>query len=421
MSWVRRQSSGRADYLFFLFLIPAAASLGHYVAPDRAALFGQDFGIVAGGLLSLAAGLTWLFFRGQESWPWPVRIFLMLLLVTWVYQILRMRSDEMAFNYGALIVPVAVSMIWLKSVCRNSLQRSLLILGYSLAAIAVVSFILGEAGFFPSGFNVSDGAGATRFTWLDALGIETRWGGPWTSVNRASAIGGLLLVIGAVQQRWHRILLMTVGAAVLMLGGSRAALMAAGVSLLILLLTQSPINNLRHRLLIRVVATAGLVALLVAYIAIFDPTLALRTPVWSYFLDLVPQAGLFGVVDAEINTYVNEVAGKTGLIAHTDPHNIYLDWLVRYGWLMVGLSLGLLSIAGYLATKAAVRGTAAPIAVLAYILIYGLADTILSWIYWSAFLVAIVWSVLFAARVFQASQTPRSSERADRATLAADT
>lgn len=358
--------------------------------------FGQDFGIVGGVAVGLVAFLAWLFFRGQDPWSWVVRLFLFLLLTLWIYQILRMRSDQMGFNYTAFIVPLAVTMIWLKSVGRLDLKLALLVLGYSLSVIAMISYALGEVGLLASGFNVSDGQQLTRFFWLEVLGIETRWGGPWTSVNRASSIGGLLLVIGVVQRSWHRIFLMSVGAAVLMLGGSRAALMAAGLALLIVLLSQGRINDMRHKALIRVVAVLGLVLLFIAYIALFDPTLALRTPIWAYFVDLVPRSGLFGVGDSGINEYVNYLSQDPTFYAHTDPHNIYIDWLVRYGWLMLGLSLGTLTIAVVVAARAMVKGIAAPMALLAYVLTYGVADTILSWIYWSAFLVVVLWSVLYA-------------------------
>lgn len=399
------RAQGRAVYLLLLFLVPATASFGHYVAPGRPVIFGQDFGIVAGGLCALAAVLPWLVFRGRRPWPVPVHVFLFLVLILWMYQILRMRSDAMAFNYMAFIVPLAIAMIWLKSVGRLDLKLALLVLGYSLVAIAVLSLIAGETGLLPSGFDVSDGGGQTRFFWLDALGIETRWGGPWTSVNRASAMGGLLLVIGALQRSWHRVILMSIGAGVLMLGGSRAALMAAVVALLIVLLTQGRINDMRHKTVIRVGTVCGLVFLFVLYITFFDPTLALRTPIWSYFLDFVPRSGLFGVGESGVNEYVSSLSQDPDFLAHTDPHNIYLDWLVRYGWLMLGLSMAALAVAVGVAAKALSRGIAAPMALLSYVVIYGIADTILSWIYWSAFLAVVVWGVLFAA---VSTQVPRS-------------
>ena len=404
MSWVRRYSSGRAHYLFLLFLVPAVATFGHYITPEKPVLFGQDLGIVAGLLLAVAGILTWFFFRGKEPRSWRVSTFFILLLITWVYQVLRMRSGEMGFNYTAFIVPVAVVMMWIKPIGRTSLEAALLVLGYSLAVIAVISFVFGEAGFLPSGFNVSDGEGLTRFMWLDVLGIETRWGGAWTSVNRASAAGGLLLVIGAVQRRWHRVVLMSVGAAVLMLGGSRAALMAAGLSLLIIVLTQGPIHQLRHRTIIRIGAIVGLVVLFISYITLFDPTLALRTPIWSYFLDLVPRSGLFGVGDAGVSEYVAFLsANDPDFLAHTDPHNIFLDWLVRYGWVMIALSLAILGMAAVMAVKALLKGVAAPAALLAYVVIYGSADTILSWIYWTPFLIVVIWSFLYATSVLDES------------------
>ena len=412
MSWVHRHLIRRANYLFLLFLIPAAATFGHYIAPGKSLIIGQDLGIIAGLLLAFAAIVAWFFYLKEGLWSGKVNTFFMLLIITWVYQILRMRSGEMGFNYTAFIVPVAIVMMWIKPIGRISLETAVLILGYSLAVIAVISFIFGEAGLLASGFNVSDGRGPTRFMWLDALGIETRWGGPWASVNRASAAGGLLLVIGAVQRRWHRIILMLVGSSVVMLGGSRAALMAAGFALVIVVLTQGSIQQMQHRTFIRIGVTVGLIALFVTYISLFDPTLALRTPIWAYFLDLVPSSGLFGVGDSGVNSYVAFLsANDPNFLAHTDPHNVFLDWLVRYGWVMLTLSLAILGMATFMAVKALLKGVAAPAALLAYLVIYGSADTILSWIYWTPFLIVVIWSFLYAASVLVESDA-NSTENA---------
>ena len=390
----------RISYLYLLVVIPAVVTFGHYLSPQQPVLAGQDLGIVAGGIALLIAIGVWFTCASQGTWSLLVRFFFVLLLVTWLYQILRMRADSMGFNYTAFIVPVAVILILLKRTRAFVLNKALLILGSSLAFIALASFIFGSFGLVPNGFDASDAGGPPRYSWLEWLGVESRWGGPWGSVNRASAMGGIVVLIGALQRGWSRIALMFIGIAAVLLGGSRAALIAAFVGLFVIILFHERIRRSGHARAIQLSAVGILVVSVVGYIVVFDPSLALRTPIWKYFLDLVPRSGLFGVGDSGVNEYVSFLsANDPDFLAHTDPHNIFFDWLVRYGWVMIALSLVILGMTAFVAIKALLKGAAAPAALLAYVVIYGSADTIVSWIYWTPFLIVVIWSFLFATSV----------------------
>lgn len=400
----RQRGRWRVSYLYLLVAIPAVVTFGHYLTPHKPVLAGQDLGIVAGGIAIAIAIGVWLTCASEGTWSLLVRVFLILILVTWLYQILRMRAESMGFNYTAFIVPAAVILILLKRTRVGVLNRALLILGYALAFIALASFIFGSFGLVPSGFDVSDAGGPPRYSWLEWVGIESRWGGPWGSVNRASAMGGIIVLVGALQRGWPRILLMFIGIASVLLGGSRAALIAAFVGVFVIILFQDRIRKSRHARVIQLSAIGVFVASVVSYIVIFDSSLALRTPIWSYFLDLVPGSGLFGVGDSGVNEYVADLSAKDpDFLAHTDPHNILLDWLVRYGWVMVALSLAILGMAAFMAIKALIKGVAAPAALLAYVVVYGSADTIVSWVYWTPFLIVVIWIFLYAVSVLSES------------------
>jgi len=385
-------------------------TFGHYLSPEATVFMGHNLGILGGGLVAVFAGLTWIRYQSESIWPRATVLFIFLTIVAWTYQIIRMYEDKDAFNFTVLITPAALLLILLKPVSRADLKVALLFLAYSLASIGLLSLVLGEVGVIPSGFNASDAGGQTRFAPLGFLGIETRWGGPWGSVNRASPMGGLILIIGAVHRGWHRVALMAAGLIILILGGSRTSLFAVLAALMVVFLTVGGISRLRYRNYIRAFAIGLFSALAFAYVWVFDPTLALRTPIWSYFIQAIPQNPMMGLGESGLSAYVGSLSGGQDFYPHTDAHNVYLDLTVRYGLVMTVITFLILFIGGMTGIKALKRGYVAPIGLFTYVSVAALGETLFSWTYWSAYLVVLLWSVLYGSLLLQGQDQDNDRE-----------
>ena len=128
----------------------------------------------------------------------------------------------------------------------------------------------------------------------------------------------------------------------------------------------------------------------------FDPTLKGRTPIWSDFLGLLPGHLLFGTGDSGINDFVNLNSGSPGFIPHVHAHSVVLDGLVRYGLVMLVLSISIFTISLVSTYRSIPRTGAYPFALVVYVIVAGLTETIHSWNYWSVYIVAITAAILMA-------------------------
>lgn len=397
---------GRAVYLWVIFAMPAASIFGHALAPGKPFFKAQDLGILAALAMTAIAALAWLPFRRRR--PWPPRVFglFAVILIAWLYQLVRTQFDQSVFNLTAFAIPVILVLIAAKSVSRSDVNIALLVLGYTLIGISLASLFFGKFGWMPDGFEVSD-AGDARFTILQWVGIPKRWGGPFQSVNYASPIGGLLIVLGATQTRWHRWLLVAGGLLILALGQGRTAIFAVAAGLLIVILWSPAVSHLRQVRLVRWVA--GLSALLIGigYVALLDPTFNGRTPIWSNFLGLLPQNPLFGVGDSGMLSFVAEMARDPSFVPHTHAHSVLLDGLVRYGLLMAVLALAIYALCLAAGVRSLRLGDPAPMALTVFVITAGLAETVHSWNYWSVYTAVLTWVVLRSA----ATEDPDPSRR----------
>ena len=386
----------RGVYFWIIFLIPAVSIFGHALAPNTPFMKGQDLGIVLAIVLASIAGALWLLYQGRpygSPWIWW---FLAIVTITWAYQLTRTHLDASLFNISALLVPVLLLMIGLKEVRRNDLHASLLVLGYSLLAISALSLALGAMGWMPDGFRVSDSA-EQRLPFMSLLGIENRWGGPFGSVNYSSPAGGLLIVIGIAQNRWNRWILIAGGISILALGGGRTAFFAVAAALLIWVLWSPWVNRSAHSRAIRVTAGSTYVAVAVGYIALVDPTVNGRSSIWSNYTPLLADDVIIGVGESGIREFVQSMSGEAGFIPFDHVHSVLLDGTVRFGIIMGILTLGIYLISLIGGWRALRGGQRLPLALVVYVIVAGIAETIHSWNYWTIYLATLMWAVLASA------------------------
>lgn len=387
----------RALYIWVLFFIPAASTFGHYLAPNEPLVKGHDLGIVTAWILAGVAGLLWLPYRRDFLWPRYVLIFLGIVGVAWVYQIIRTQADGSLFNLTAFVVPFVLAMIATKAVSARDLKIAVLALAYSLLTIALLSLLFGSFGLLPDGFAVSDGGGNRLQTLFD-LGL-TRWGGPFGSVNYAAPVGGLLVVMGLAFNRGVGLPLTAGGIVILALSQGRTALFATIAATIILFLWSARVRRMRKAVAIRIGVLASFAVMTIAYILIVDPTLAYRTYLWSDYATLFDDSPLVGVGDSGVNALISGTQGSNPVlpIIHNHAHSVLLDAYVRFGLVLVLLGLAMYAMAIYRTFTSIRRIGSGPLALVVYVIVAGLAETIYSWNYWSVYLAVLVWSVLITA------------------------
>jgi hypothetical protein len=388
----------RPLYLWVIFAIPALATFGHAIAPGQAVFKGQDLGIIADIAATVLAVALWVPYRRTGLWPSTVFMLLAVIFVAWLYEIVRIQWDQSLFNDTVITVPVALALIALKPVGKRDLGIALLVLAYSLIAISVASLVFGGLGWMPNGFEVSD-AGEGRIPLLDLVGVPNRWGGPFESVNYASPIGGLLIVIGASRRGWNRRIILAGGIVILALGQARTSIFATVAALLVLVMWSPVVSRLPRPHLIRwlIAGVAGLAGIL--YVVVVDPTFNGRTPIWSDFLGLWHQNPIFGIGDSGVRAYIESRIG-TGLVTHGHAHSVLLDALVRYGLMLALLTLVIFGIAVYASIRALKSGDPFPLAITVFVILAGSAETLHSWEYWTAYMASLVWVVLIGVGRF---------------------
>lgn len=385
----------RATFLWVIYAIPAVSVFLHAIAPDQPFFKGQDLGILSSLALTGLAVLLWGPYRRNGRWSRPTLAFLLLLTTAWAYQVVRTQLDQSVFTLAAFCLPVALLLVMTKAAPRHEFDSAMLALAYSILVVCVASLVFGRLGWMPDGFTIGD-AGGLRFSQLSWLGIPGRWSGPFGSVNLVSPVGALILVFGATRHGWHRVVLVLGGLLILALGQSRSAIIATAAGLLVVVLWSPAVERLRHAVILRWTCLGAAAVATVLYVARIDPTFNGRTPIWTNFLGLLRQNPPFGVGESGIVAFVVEMSPTPGFIPHQHAHSVLFDATTRYGLVMAVLTLAIFA----LAIAAGIRGLRhhgpASLAVVVFVIVAGLTETIHSWAYWSTFVAALVWAVAVA-------------------------
>lgn len=385
----------RAWYAWIVFALPPAATFAHATGPTATLWKGQGPGVLSVIALTGIAVLLWLPFIRVRRIAGLQLAYLAVVLLTWTVAVLRIQLDGSLFALGAFAAPVVLLLLATKPPSAADLRIAILVLGYGLAVVAFLSIPLGLMGVMTNGFQAADSAVCRTSLLCDLTGGLNRWAGPFGSVNYAAPVGGLLVVLGLTQRRWHRGLLVASGLVVLLLSQGRSAVLGVLVAIVILIACSPRVSASVHHRAIRTVLIAGSLIAIVAYIVVIDPTFNGRTAIWSDYLHLWSTSPITGVGDSGVHAYV---AGREGLLTFTHAHSVLFDSLVRWGVVpaLLGLAVFVLAL---IATARGVRTVGAgPLAVVAFVIAAGATETIHDWAYWSIYVAAATWAVLDAER-----------------------
>lgn len=396
----------RAVYLWCIFAIAPATTMGHAVAPGEPVFKGHDLGILVGLAVTAIAALAWIPYRTAGRWSPQVLVFLTLVAATWIAQIVLIQMDGSLFALTVFSVPVALTLIAIKPAGIQDIRVSGLVLGYGLAIIALISLPAGALGLMPNGFDGADSALCRTPIICDITGGLDRWAGPFGSVNYAAPIGGLLIVFGLTQRRIHAWLITCTGVIIVILSQGRSALFAVMVGLTVLFLWGSRVSTSPHRRAIRVATIGTLIVAALGFVALFDQTLNGRTVIWQQFIELGRKEPWTGVGDSGIQAFVDS---RPGLLTFTHAHSVALDTLVRWGPALTLMALAILTVAAVITARRLSAIGPGPLAIVAFVIAAGLVETIYGWSSWTPYLTILTWAVMTALP--PSSAPARPSER----------
>lgn len=389
----------RAIYLWVACGLPSALIFLQSVAPLEPTFKGQNLAVLVG----IAAGafilLLWIPKDRQGNWPRWMQVSLLLLLATWLFQYVIALLDGYTSNHTTFLVPIFLLLLFLKPISQRDLIIGLLVLGYGLVIIMLISLLFGGRFGIPDGFS-SPESGLTRFPLIsDLLGIETRWGGPLSSVNLVTPVGGLLVMLAVFIKGSHRILFLATGVLVLFLGQGRTSYFALAIALVVLALWSRRLDSIKFRTPLRALVLLVLAGVSLAYIWLLDPTLAGRTPIWEDYLGLVSESAVLGVGTSGISEYVASSRDlEPDVLVFDHAHSVYLDGLTRYGliWLILTLTI----FAAALVTTYRARETwlsSKPLALVVFLFFAGTTETVFTWAYASIYMLALILAVGLAS------------------------
>lgn len=408
---MRNALRNRAIYLWVLFLTPPVATFAHYLAPNRPLIEAQDAGIVVAYLLVGVAALLWFVYRTNRRWSTTTLVFLALVIVTWLYEIARIQLDDTVFNLTALLFPVALVGIALRPASGRDLRVAMVVFGYALVILAAISLVFGSLGVIPDGFKVSDGGGQ-RFALLTDIGVPGRWGSFLGSVNYASAVGALLVVLGSGLRRWNSWIFLSSGVLLLILGQGRAAVMGAIAGVLIIVLWGPRVQAMHQRVRVRVITCAVIAAGVISYVLLVDPTLSYRNVIWETYLRFASVQPLTGIGNSGVLASLGDPILNPTNVLHDHAHSVLFDGFVRWGIIWLVLSLAIFAMSVVVGLGCLRRGNPLPLGVAVFVLTAGLVETLHSWTYWNFYTAMLVWSVLAADRQSAASDQAQPPDRA---------
>ncbi len=396
----------RAFYLWVALATPPIAQFAHYLDPTTPLFKGHAAGVIFALVgLSLAV-ILWIPFRRRVTWS-RVSIYAMaLILAAWVYAVLRLQIGGDTFDLTAFCVPVVVLLIMLKPPNGRDVAGASMLFSYLLIASAMASLALDSAGLVSSGFD----AAMTGYSRIPFIGhffaIDTRWQGPFGNVNYAGPVGAFLIVYGATVKSWHRVILIIGGIGIVLLSQARGAIFAMVAGLVVLLAYSPSITRFSRPLLARVLIFGGLIVAGSGYIWVTDRTLGLRTDVWRDYLSLWKESPWIGVGDSGVTKYVIEGDGGTSTLRHVHGHSVFIDTLARNGAVMLALFLAVLICMAIVAFQAAQIRQPAGLALLVFVIVAGLAETVYSMGYLSVNLVPLFIALFLSSSALAARQGP---------------
>ena len=381
--------SNGAFYLGTLLLTFVLAQFAQHLWPTQTLLKGQPASVVVSFTGFGIALVVWWIYRPRDSWP-PV---LVALLAAWavlwgVVVGLSILHDDL-FNLTSFLVLPILAMIWLK---KPSLPATFIagdVFACGLVVIALASQVLIVFGVreidFQGWNRLATQTQVMEFAYRyfgavlgDWPGPMARWSGPFGNVNYAGPIGAFLVIYGLLRPWKQRVMFVLAGVIIVLTSDSRTSVLSCAVGVAALIALSPKLGSLRTAKWLRVAAPAAVAVAVIGYIAVIDPTLNQRTPVWEVFVSAWKTSPVVGVGGSGLQDLIS---GGTLEWWANHGHSILVDPLARYGLVGVAAITAVIVASGVVATQAARIGFAASAVLLVTSLADGFSEDLVDWRY----------------------------------------
>lgn len=322
--------------------------------------------------------LLWLVYRGRRSSYRPLTVFLIALTLLWVLHFVMDRVHGGQNPYTFLLAIPILLMVLLKTPSASEAWRGIMVFGWLVAIMLVVTRLLEMANVLPMYYVSPDIINFDKSNyWLPFsghLGLDGRWTGPFVATNRTGFMAAILLVIGV--GRWSRSSWVFTPVAILTLiaCGSRAAYLAAFVGLAVLLLASRRGLLARVPNWLRVAGALVLAGLGAAVLYEIGPgSTGRQDGLWPIFLTAWHRNEWFGVG----KDLGSNIPGGSNI---SEAHSMVVGELAGYGILGLIAVMAVIAVGLVIAIKAAARGFAVPAAILASYVVTAQTDVLNDWL-----------------------------------------
>jgi hypothetical protein len=388
-SLIANLRSNGAFYLATLLLTFVVGQFAQHLWPTETLLKGQPASTVVNFAGFGIALLLWWIYRPRDSWPPVFAVLLVAWAVLWGVVVgLSVVHDDL-FNLTAFLVLPILAMIWLK---KPSLPATFIagdVFASGLVVIALASqvlIIIGVREISYQGWNrLVSQTQAMEFAYRyfgailgDWPGPMARWSGPFGNVNYAGPIGAFLLVYGLLRPWKQRVVFVLAGVIIVLTSDSRTSVFSCAVGVAALIALSPRLGSLRAPTWLRIAAPATVAMAVIWYIAVIDPTLNQRTPVWQVFVSAWKTSPVVGVGGTGLQDLIS---GGTLAWWANHGHSMLVDPLARYGVVGVAAVMAVIAASGAVATQATRIGFAASGVLLVTCLADGFSEDLVDWRY----------------------------------------
>lgn len=376
------------NYLAVFIMGVPLSILGNDVYPGVPIVKGQAWAVLAPLLCAFAAGLLWLTYRSTTRYSRLVTAFLVMLAVSWLVIWVLERRDGQTHSYATFLVPLLIAMLLIKPIDRQSVQVAADVFAWTIVAVVIIA----EAHALLTGYRGADPAVAIRIPGLSQVTTAgERWEGPFGSPNYAGPDAAFLVIYALSRRGFTRWFMVSFGAIMLLLSGSRSAFMGLAAALAVLFVFAPSSAHVRLSRPARAILSMVVLAAIAVVAVRVDPTLNGRTPIWPQYWSFWRSSPLTGVGTTSIQHAI-----ETGTLGpwFVHAHDLVLDVLGRYGLTGFMAVISMLTLAAITTLRPAGKGRPLGLALVVSFLTIGLVEVQGSWVYWGLPSMWVVLAVL---------------------------
>jgi hypothetical protein len=378
------------NYLAAFLVGAPLVILANDIYPATPVFKGQAWTVIAPWICASISGALWLRYRSETKRSRLLTAFLLAIVAMWLTLSVLEWADGQSQNYTTFLVPVLVAMLIVKPVSLRDIRVAAAAFAWSTVAIVLVA----EIHAVVTGYRGALGGLAIRIPGVNQLATPgTRWEGPFGSPNYAGPVAAYLIVYALSQRARTQGILGVIGVVMLLVSGSRSALLGVAVGVAVYFVFSPSRKLARLTRSMRVVLATGLVVAAASVAVILDPTMSGRTPIWPNYWDFWTSSPMVGVGTSAIDHQIQDGSLPPW---NVHAHDLILDLLGRYGLLGFGAGCLMLAIALVITFKGARAAAPVGLALVLTFLAIGLIEVHGSWLYWSLpttwLLIAALWA-----------------------------